>query len=628
MSKHRGKITVLCAMLIVLFSAGVVLGAPAAIIVQDGNYQAFQYRVDDALGNQVLMNDMMDKLKNAFENGYGIIGISADNQIINLNAALGSVPGFIYYENAVADGSISEGYYLCPDFIVEIAGDGSLDLNDAPIQGPAQVDTGKWIGSGYNVLSNGYVDAANTAPKAAVDLIFLQEHVANTSENRTDSQTAISQKASEIYSSLNNSTDVTYKNTCFSGSVGVDYKQASTTKRNETLIKHFAIYRSSFVKLELPGDTDLVDHRTLTFINRLADMSTAANTDNAIDLLFRDYGTHIITGYDLGGRAELNYAFSNQASIKEQDIAVAVNASYQGISSKVTGENRTKIVNNMKQMQNYSDMNIALYGGDLTNVNTIEDFKANYTNWIASIKEYPAMLNIPNIDLNLTALWELTGEPGDPSDIESKPVAKLIHDRFMTLARERGVLLNNYDFSVTSNEKDFVITDIMVQTGDSKENALNKFPDHYVIVRINPDGHDRLELEANKGAGGCYIYIGYKMERFRKPDPDEPENMLIDQNILNNAIVDIAITLGKNKGKKDYEHIGVDLNATVRGEYIYLNFLRYGNDKAHKYKPIKDISGYYTKHFTSPQGWRGPSENYDLNKGVKGSDYIYLVVKE
>lgn len=627
MSKHWGKITLLTALLMVLLMTGVALGAPESIIVQDESCRAFQYQVDDALENPLLMNDLEQRLTTAFEHGYSIIGINTDNQIINLNAALGSVPGYIYYENAVADGEIPAGYFLRPDFLVEIAEDGSLVLNEAPLQGPVQVDTGKWIGSGYNVLNNGYVDAANTAPKAAVDLAFLQQHVSNTGENRTDSKTAISQKASEIYSSLNNSTNVTYKSTCFSGSVDVDYNKATTTKRNETLIKHFAIYRNSFVKLELPGDTDLADHLTPIFANRLAGLSSASDRDKAIDLLFRDYGTHIITGYDLGGRAELNYAFSNQASIKEEDIAVAVKASYQGIASSVKGENKTKIVNNMQQMQDYSDTNIALYGGNLTNVSTIEDFKANYATWIASIKDYPTMLNIPNIDLNLTPLWELTGEAGDPSNIESKPIAKAIYERFMTLARERGVLLNGYDFSDTSNEKDFVITDIMVQTGNSKEAALNKFPEHYVIVRLNPDGHDRMELEANKGAGGCYIYIGYKMERFRRPDPNDPEIMIIDQDILDEGIVDIAITCGKNKKKTNYQHVGVDLNATVGGNFIYINFLRYRDDATHKYKPIKDISGYYTQHYTIPRGWRSPSDNYDLNRGAGGA-FIYLAVKE
>lgn len=627
MIKHRGIITMLCTILIILLSAGVVLGAPDVIIVQDKNYQVVQYRVDDALESQVLMNDMMDKLENAFENGYSIIGITGDNLIIDLNSGLESVDGYVYYENGVADGSIPEGSYFQPDFFAELAEDGSVVLNK-PTQAPGspQIDVGQWIGSGYDVLNNGYPEGSNTAPKLAVDKTYLQKYVVNIGDSYTDSKTAISQKATEIYSSLNNSTDATYKTACFSGNVSVDYKQASDKKRNETLIKHFAIYRDSFVKLELPGDTDLVDHRTSKFSQHLADVSTAVYKVEAIDQLFRDYGTHIITGYDLGGRAELNYAFSNQASIETKDIEVAVKASYQGIGSSAKGSNRTKIENNMEQVQSYSDINIKLYGGTHINVNTIDDFKANYSKWIASVKEKPTMLNIPNIDINLEPLWELTGEPG--YDIQSKPIANAIYNRFITLALERGIELSQYDYSITSNLKDFAITEILVETGKSKEDALSKFPDNYTIVRLNPDGHNRLELETNKGAGGAWIYIGYKMERFQEPDPDNPGEMIIHNDVLNRGIVDIAISLGKDKGITNYEHNGVDLNATVGGDYVYLNYLRYEKDTAHKYKLIKDISGYYTKHYTIPPGWRSPSQNHDLNRSVKGSDDIYLVIKQ
>lgn len=153
MIKHRRIITVLCTILTILLSAGVVLGAPNVIIVQDKNYQAVQYRVDDALESQVLMNDMMGRLENAFENGYSIIGITGDNLIIDLNSALESVDGYVYYENGVADGSIPEGSDFQPDFFAELAEDGSVVLNKATqAPGLPQIDVGQWIGSGYHVL--------------------------------------------------------------------------------------------------------------------------------------------------------------------------------------------------------------------------------------------------------------------------------------------------------------------------------------------------------------------------------------------------------------------------------------------------------------------------------------------
>jgi hypothetical protein len=262
--------------------------------------------------------------------------------------------------------TIPEGTYLLPDFAAEIDENGDLVLTSL-LEGEAQIDVGQWIGSGYHVINNGFIDASSVSPYNAVDKVFLKEHLLNVSDTKADAQTYCSQKAVEIYNSINISTKASYSNIYFSGSVKADYSKATTTKRNETLIKHFAILRQSFVKYEPPSNSDLVDHRDARFIEKINHLgsSIAANNPpesirNEIKDLYSQYGTHLILGYELGGRAEMNYAFSNQASMEESDIAVAVKASYKGIDSSASGSVKTKIQNNINQINTYSDLKIHL----------------------------------------------------------------------------------------------------------------------------------------------------------------------------------------------------------------------------------------------------------------------------
>lgn len=632
MIKHKGVLILLCTLVLMLASAGAAQAAPAIILIGDENCQVTQYRIDDAMANQVMLDDMLSKMGSAFENGNSLVGVTGDNLLVDLNSGLENVSGYIYYENGVTAGTIAEGTYLPPDFFAEIDEDGLLVFSK-PSQGEAQKDVGQWIGSGYHVLNNGFIDAVKVAKKNAVNKSFLQNYLNNSIETKMDSETHTSQKAIEIFQSINTSTEASYSDAFFSGSVSVDYSKASTTKRNETLIKHFAILRQSVVKYDPPDNDDLNNHRDAVFIaalntgvgNLINSHASQTSINNAVKDIFTDYGTHIILGYELGGRAELNYSFSNQACIEKSDIETAVKASYKGIDKSVSGENRTKITKNIEQVNTYSDLKIHFSGGQLNDMTSIGDFNRNYNTWTATVKAAPTMLSIPSIDNDMIPLWELTGEPRDYSDATNThgygPIALAMYNCFNDMAMGKEDILKQYDYSATSNREDYVITDIGVWGNNTKQSALDQISTNgYEVVRLQPEGHNRYELEANNGAGGSYIYIAYRMERFR-------ENNVIKQDVLARAIVDIAVTVGKNKRIPNYTHLGVDLNADVGGDYIYLNYLTKANDSQNKFKPLEEISGYYTKLFNLPYGWRNPSESHDLNRGVHGSTDIYLVVK-
>ncbi len=119
-------------------------------------------------------------------------------------------------------------------------------------EGEAQIDVGQWIGSGYDVINNGFIDASLVSPFNAVDKVFLQNNLLNVSDSIADAKTYCSQKAEEIYNSININSEAEYKNVYFSGSVSADYAKATTTKRNENKA-------GGNIRLRLSENTSIVE---------------------------------------------------------------------------------------------------------------------------------------------------------------------------------------------------------------------------------------------------------------------------------------------------------------------------------------------------------------------------------
>jgi len=358
----------------------------------------------------------------------------------------------------------------------------------------------------------------------------------------------------------------------------------------------------------------------------------------AIDRLFDRYGTHIIKGYQLGGRLEMNYLFANESRKDDYTLSVAVKASYRGISTTVTGEAKTKIEKDVEEMNKNSTLKFSTVGGDNITLtcSDVSDIKSTYQRWVDSIVNKPAMYNIPDLDQNLSGIWNYTGEPQDYSDPVNNPeqygvVARLMCKRFMELADQAAVSLNGYDFSDSNYEdKNLIVTDIKVFTGSSREEALNKVPEGYTVVRINPEGRDRDELDANKGAGGKYIFIAYKRESKVSIPADNSDVASYTDNadVLGRAITDVALVNHCDLNKPPaggFKPIAIDLNEGTGKQAIYLWIKR---DKA--LSPIYDIAGYIGTN-SIPDGWHSintsVSISEDLNKYVSGSPYIWLVLK-
>lgn len=438
---------------------------------------------------------------------------------------------------------------------------------------------------GYKVLDFGYID-----PEGVADFPILDEKKYNplyydvSSDRSSDVFYSFSYKASEFYKSFNGAADFSYNNVAFSGKVSEEFNTSSETSEKQQFIKYIqyhTIYESHFKG----NDENLQSMLSEDFKNALV------KNKNNPGKIFEDYGTHLFTKYYMGGRADLNFTYTNSESKTDSEIRTSVDAAYGQASGSASADDKKKA----KLVLQNSTLHFESYGGDSLTGSSVDAISKQFQGWVKTIENNPNICKIGSFNDSLKPLWELFDEGSEYYNI--------LKNEFDKQAASRQVTLDNLNY---------YISDIIVISDSSKKAALAKIPKEYSFVCLNP-GTDSIDpLECNHNAGGDFVYIAYRMSTDKSK-----------------AIIDIAVASGKKTAFSGYHKIDLDLNRGAGGDFIYLFYRKATksdlNNEMTKY--IKGISGFYGKANVLPDGWQWPSHTVDLNRSAGGS-YIYLAVEK
>ncbi|MPN51516.1 hypothetical protein SDC9_199164 [bioreactor metagenome] len=128
---------------------------------------------------------------------------------------------------------------------------------------------------------------------------------------------------------------------------------------------------------------------------------------------------------------------------------------------------------------------------------------------------------------------------------------------------------------------------------------------------LNPGTTNTEILDANKGAGGDFIYIAYKLTADR-----------------NDAITDIRVASGDNDNASisGYTKINVDLNKNAGGKYLYLCYKKATTDEEPRLKEIRGVYSDNENAYTLPGNWKWTNDKTDLHWDAKGK-YVYLAFR-
>ncbi len=467
---------------------------------------------------------------------------------------------------------------------------GFLNLNGAEEEEPLLADgpMTNYLLYGYNVLDDGYIDSKSIdKSNPIIDKTKLEsseyENVTNTS---SDVDYMFSNTVSDFYSSLNVSAKSKYKGVFFSGSIKTDYSIAKSLHEQQTLIKYIQ-YHQTAEQYYTVSVSALKKKLTQDFLDDVK--AYAVSNPKKI---FDTYGTHLIKQYFLGGRAELNFLYRNTSQQTKESLEVNVQAAYKSFSGKVDA----KTDKQAKVVTEHSSMSFRSKGGDNLTGNSPSDISGKYDAWVKSIASKPAISGIADFDKALLPIWEL---------VDDKAAAESLEKKFNALAKTAQGKLLSMDPTA------MYITEIGVYSEPESKDALKEIPNGFVKVMLNPGTDSAEVMDANKGAGGDYIYIAYKLSA----DPT-------------NAITDIKLAVGDSSSASinGYKKINVDLNHNAGGKFIYLCY----KTATTKDEPcLKEIRGVYTStenSYTLPSWWEWVSNRADLNKG-SGGKFIYLAMR-
>ena len=472
-----------------------------------------------------------------------------------------------------------------------------------------------WLLYGYNVLNYGYINSDNINRRHSIfDKNKVKEEYKEDGEYKghyrieegnfkSNLKTMVSKSATDLYSSFDTSASAKYSGLFFSGNLQAEY--GLTTDRSETsvLIKQIEDHRTQTVaynNISLSELKGLLSENFLNDVEKYATGSASTNTDYNPDYILTYYGTHAIMQYDLGGRAELSYIFNNKTLKSTQEIKISAEANYKNFSGSANSDE----VEISKMVSENSSMSFLSIGGKNITGTTQAEVSSKYNDWVESINYAPVLCGISNITHCLEPIWNL---------IEDRTASENVRLAFDKAAENSQFELSKYDIQPKLPK---FITDIVVCSDSNSKEAWAKIPQGYTSVRMNPGTDSKISLDTNKGNGGNYIYIAYKLSNKREE-----------------AITDIWVGYPGQTAPPGYSKINVDLNdGSKKGKKIYLYYKKITADeiKDKNTRCLKVISAVEGPSYTVPRGWNWPyySSYADLNRGNEKAPFLYLVIKK
>ncbi|RBP59093.1 MAC/Perforin domain-containing protein [Alkalibaculum bacchi] len=480
--------------------------------------------------------------------------------------------------------------------------DNEIELGEVPINNLNEEDDSVLQGLnknynlyGYDVLNSSYINAREVKSKAILDEAkYDASKYKEISDDLkgSDIDDYYVEKMSNIYSQINASSDVSYKNAAFSGNIRTEYGTSKQTSSNQIFMTWMEKHIISGV--EFTGTTeDLTQMLSKGFLD---DVKKVDENAMAVSNLFKEYGTHLIVEYYIGGRVRLNFAYTNENNMKESEIKTKAKATYNAVTTEVDASKKESL----EEFASVANMRFQSFGGNHITGMSVKEISSQMKDWTKSIAENQTICGIGDFERSLIPIWELL------DDTEYKSAQLKIEKEFVEQSKRKSLFLGELDFL---DDKNDYISDIIVVDASTESAAKALVPKDYKFVCVNFDGDEILD--ANKGRKH-YIFIAYKTTKSK-----------------NGAITDIIVDLGKNRTHEGYTKIEQDLNKNVGGEHVYLYYKNATLDEAinPETKFIREIRGQYNKINSLPAAWSQPSITKDLNSGA-GGKYIYLMVRK
>ena len=402
----------------------------------------------------------------------------------------------------------------------------SISLQIIQEANPNGIEDYKHLGKGYDASGEYAADAYVRNSILDVDKLMDNGYLADVLNlNSTEERYIYAKTMEEYQSQLSTKAGISANYLGFSASVSASFSEAalSSAENEYSSFRHITKKQSYKILPNLTAD----DLRTSVMPEAQEDIDNMAATD-----LFLKYGTHVITGFVLGG--SLDYSMSADVSVMENavDWSLATSGGFQLLSMGGSASVEFSSYEKMRNEAANFGSSLKARGGESQyasqNPNVSE---STYNEWLASLEDQSKWVMIDYDGSQLIPIWEFASSPSRKSQLEAAaksflsrpPVEQHTTHRTLTIMLLKiGYLSNNIDGAAE-------LTNEFWYTIDGKqEQRLGKFyqevPDN---SRDNPDDWQNASNQLTISVSKMSIFKDHTLDvrgHFVEDDVTSDEN--------------------------------------------------------------------------------------------------------
>lgn len=287
------------------------------------------------------------------------------------------------------------------------------------------------IGYGYDVINSPYFYSSQVKKSSILDLSKAAGLIEKTQESSSKSGSIYAESISDYASQYEEKIGLGMKMdadfSAFTQGLGMSFDIDLETFTNTTFksTEHQIFYtyydnvNSYYVEMKnysIDSLRAMLSKQFVAAINRETSETRNLNDQELAAYLFSTFGTHLITGVQLGGRIEYSYLINTTSSESAADIKIALQskfgAQYSGVEGEFNLDVSTELNEKLSKEGVEKSITIRRFGGESVGLWTEEQIIANYADWAKSLNDERYMNAVGIAPQGVVSLWSVI--PDDP----------------------------------------------------------------------------------------------------------------------------------------------------------------------------------------------------------------------
>ena len=292
----------------------------------------------------------------------------------------------------------------------------SIALEVVQSGNPNGIEGYKYLGMGYDAAGEYASDGSVRAMMVDIDKLEDDELIADPLSLNTTNERYIYGKTYEEYqSNLSQTANISARFKAFSLSVSNSFSaQTLSSQENE-----FASFRSITQKRSIKFLNSVTAETMKNYLldNVKSDINSSSVSP---ETLFAKYGTHLLTGFILGGSLDFSMSADVSSMSSAVEWSVAASGGFKVLSKGASASVEVDSYNAMKRESSNFESSLKARGGESQytsqNPNVSE---STYTSWLSSLENQNKWVMIDYDGTQMIPIWELADDASRQTEIQN-----------------------------------------------------------------------------------------------------------------------------------------------------------------------------------------------------------------